>query len=92
MVLTQHGVSVVAVDIDEEAGRKIVEVDSDHIVFLNGDVSEESVAKEAVQMAIDKFGKLTGLVNNTHASRQRPLMELTEEDWSLKRIEEKLPL
>lgn len=34
-------------------------------------------------MAIAKFEKLTGLVNNAHASRQKPLMELTEEDWTL---------
>lgn len=82
-VLTQRGASVVAVDIDEEAGKKIMEVDPDHIAFLKGDVSKESVAREAVKMAVSKFGKLTGLVNNAHASRQKPLMELTEDDWSL---------
>jgi len=34
-------------------------------------------------MAVSKFGKLTGVVNNAHASKQKPLMELTEDDWSL---------
>ena len=53
------------------------------IVFLNGDVSKESVAIEAVKLALSTFGKLTGLVNNAHASRQKPLIELTAEDWSL---------
>lgn len=82
-VLVQRGASVIAVDINEEAGQAKVKENPDHIAFLNGDVSKESVAQQAVQMAVEKFGKLTGLVNNAHASRQKPLLELTEEDWSL---------
>ena len=82
-VLVARGASVVAVDINEEAGKKKVEENSSKIVFLKGDVSKESVAQEAVELAIAKFGKLTGLVNNAHASRQKPLLELTQEDWSL---------
>jgi len=82
-VLTQRGASVVAVDINEAAGKEKVKENPDKIAFLKGDVSKDSVAKEAVEMAISKFGKLTGLVNNAHASRQKPLIDLTEEDWSL---------
>lgn len=82
-VLTQRGASVVAVDLDEAAGQQKVDSNPDQIVFLKGDISKSSVAKEAVEMAVAKFGKLTGLVNNAHASRQKPLMELTEEDWAL---------
>ena len=82
-VLTQRGASVVAVDINEEAGQQKVQENPTQIVFLNGDVSKESVAVEAVNLALSNFGKLTGLVNNAHASRQKPLMELTAGDWSL---------
>lgn len=82
-VLTQRGAVVVAVDINADAGKKIAESNPDKIVFLEGDVSKESVAKKAVELAVSRFGKLTGLVNNAHASRQKPLMELTKEDWSL---------
>ena len=82
-VLVKRGASVVAVDINEEAGQKKVEESPQNIVFLNGDVSKESVAEEAVKLAVSKFGKLTGLVNNAHASRQKPLMELTADDWAL---------
>lgn len=82
-VLAQRGASVVAVDINEEAGKKIADSNPEQIIFLKGDVSGKSVAKEAVQLAVSKFGKLTGLVNNAHASRQKPLMDLTAEDWSL---------
>ena len=72
-----------AVDINEEAGQKKVSENPEKTVFLNGDVSKESVAHEAVKLAVSKFGKLTGLVNNAHASRQKPLTELTPEDWEL---------
>lgn len=82
-VLTERGASVVAVDIDEAAGKKKVATDPDKIAFLKGDISKESVAQEAVALAISKFKKLTGVVNNAHASRQKPLMELTADDWSL---------
>ncbi|HRN27620.1 MAG TPA: SDR family oxidoreductase [Ignavibacteriaceae bacterium] len=82
-VLTERGACVVAVDLNEDAGKKKVASNPEQIAFLKGDVSKESVAKEAVELAISKFGKLTSLVNNAHASRQKPLMELTEDDWAL---------
>lgn len=82
-VLSQRGACVVVVDINEEAGKKIEKTNPNKIVFLKGDVSKESIATKAVSLAISKFGKLTGLVNNAHASRQKPLMEQTMEDWAL---------
>ena len=82
-VLTQRGASVVAVDVDEKAGEKIVKENPDKIAFLNGDVSKEAVAKEAVAIAISKFGKLTGLVNNAHPSVEKTIMEHTDDDWAL---------
>lgn len=81
--LTARGARVVAVDLNEEAGQEKVASNPDQIAFLKGDISQEAVAKEAVELAVSKFGKLTSLVNNAHASRQKPLMELTEEDWAL---------
>jgi len=81
--LTERGASVVAVDLNEEAGREKIASNPEKIAFLKGDISKESIAKEAVELAVSKFGKLTSLVNNAHASRQKPLLELTEEDWAL---------
>lgn len=80
---TERGACVVAVDLNEEAGEAKVSSNPEQIVFLKGDISNEAVAKEAVELAVSKFGKLTSLVNNAHASRQKPLMELTEDDWNL---------
>lgn len=82
-ILSQRGACIVAVDINEEAGKKIAESNPEKIIFLKGDVSKEAVAKEAVKLAVSTFGKLTGLVNNAHASKQKSFMEHTEEDWNL---------
>lgn len=81
--LTERGGCVVAVDLNEEAGKQKVASNPEQIAFLKGDISKESVAEEAVALAISRFGKLTSLVNNAHASRQKPLLELTDADWDL---------
>ncbi|TDL81169.1 SDR family oxidoreductase [Palleronia sediminis] len=81
--LASRGAHVLAVDLDAEAGQAIAATDPDRIAFMEGDISKEDVAREAVKMAVDRFGKLTGLVNNAHASRQKPLLDHTAEDWAL---------
>lgn len=81
--LTERGACVVAVDIDEKAGEQKMKENPDKIAFLKGDISKKSVATEAVELAVSKFGKLSGLVNNAHASREKRILDLTEDDWSL---------
>ncbi|MGX9985545.1 SDR family NAD(P)-dependent oxidoreductase [Soonwooa purpurea] len=81
--LVQRGASVIAVDVNEEAGAQIEKNNPGKVIFLKGDVSQKSVADEAVNIAVSQFGKLTGVVNNAHVSRQKPLMDLTEGDWAI---------
>lgn len=81
--LAQRGACVVAVDLDSKAGEEKAAANPKQIAFLEGDISKASVSQIAVELALAKFGKLTSLVNNAHASRQKPLMELTDEDWVL---------
>ena len=81
--LTSEGGQVVAVDINAEAGRQVVAGFGDRVRFLRGDVSDAQVAAAAVSEAVTAFGGLNGLVNNAHASRQKPFLELEESDWSL---------
>lgn len=81
--LVERGAHIIAVDVNEDAGQRIEKENPGKVFFLNGDVSKNETAITAVKIAIDKFGKLTGLVNNAHASRQKPLFELTDEDWAL---------
>lgn len=81
--LISEGGRVVAVDINDEAGERVVEEFGDRARFVQGDVSEAQVATTAVAESVEAFGGLNGLVNNAHASRQKPFLELEESDWSL---------
>lgn len=81
--LVDRGAKVVAVDVNEEAGTALEKRNPGKVSFLKGDVSQRVVAEEAIKTAVQKFGKLTGLVNNAHVSRQKPLLELTEDDWAI---------
>lgn len=82
-VLVRRGAKVVAVDVNAEAGAALENDCGDDVVFLKGDVGLPETAEAAVALAVERFGKLTGLVNNAHASRQAPFVDLTQEMWDL---------
>jgi NAD(P)-dependent dehydrogenase (short-subunit alcohol dehydrogenase family) len=50
-------------------------------VVIEGDVADEPTAARAVAAAVDRFGRLDGAVSNAGIARNRPLAELTLEDW-----------
>jgi NAD(P)-dependent dehydrogenase (short-subunit alcohol dehydrogenase family) len=79
----ERGARVIAVDINETAGAQLTEELGDAVVFIQGNVSDMATAEEAVSSAVKNFGGLHALVNNAHASRQAPFLELTEEMWDL---------
>lgn len=81
--LVERGAKVVSVDIQAEAGAKLQADLGDSVAFLEGDVSLMETAQSAVALAIEKFGRLDGLVNNAHASRQAAFLDLKEEDCDL---------
>lgn len=82
-VIVQRGAKVVAVDINAEAGAQLESAHDGNIVFLEKDVTQQTAAELAVETAIERFGSLTGLVNNAHASRQATFTETTDEMWDL---------
>ncbi|MDO4239114.1 SDR family NAD(P)-dependent oxidoreductase [Micrococcus sp.] len=81
--LVARGAGCVAVDIDAEAGAALEAELGAAVVFLQGDVTRKETAERAVALAVERFGGLHGLVNNAHASRQKPFLELEEADWEL---------
>ena len=81
--LVARGAKVVAVDINDASGATLENDLGDNVVFLNGDVSKPETSKKAMELAVEKFGKLTGVVNNAHASHQKPFTDLEQEDWDL---------
>ena len=70
--LVARGTKVVAVDINDAAGGAVGKDLGGNVIFLSGDVSKPETASKAVELAITKFGRPTGVVNNAHASQQKP--------------------
>ena len=79
----KEGASVLAVDINDEAGAALGDELGDSVRFLNADISVEADAERIVAAAVDAFGGVDVLVNNAHASRQAPLLETTQDDLDL---------
>lgn len=82
-VLVRRGASVVAVDIDAAAGTALESELGERAVFVEGDVSLNETAEHAVSTAVERFGRLDGLVNNAHASKQAKFLELDDAAWDL---------
>jgi NAD(P)-dependent dehydrogenase (short-subunit alcohol dehydrogenase family) len=49
--------------------------------LVEGDAAQEETANRAVAVALDKFGRIDGVVSNAGISRNKPLAELTLEEW-----------
>jgi glucose 1-dehydrogenase len=71
--LNEYGVSVVAEDIDPAVDNLFAGLDT--VASLVGDVAREQTAKDAVDLAHSRFGKLDILIN-------KPVVETTLEDWN----------
>lgn len=82
-VLARRGAKVVAVDIDVEAGAALEAEFGGDVAFIQADVGLPESAERAARTAVERFGGLTGLVNNAHASRQAPFVDTTQDMWDL---------
>ena len=51
-------------------------------VAMVGDVADMQVAQDAVQLAAEKLGAVTVLVNNAGINMRTPTLEMALEDWS----------
>lgn len=65
----------------QEAVREI-EVSGGQAVAIQGDVSKEDDAKNAVGEAIEAFGGLDVLVNNAGIESEVPFLEMSLEEWN----------
>lgn len=79
-----EGAKVVLGDILEEDGRRVESEIAEmggEAVFVYLDVTSESDWRKAVNVAVDRFGKLDILVNNAGIFNRAFVHEQTEEDW-----------
>ena len=49
--------------------------------IIEGDVAQEEAAARAVAAALERFGRLDGVVSNAGISRNKPIRQLTLEQW-----------
>ena len=82
--LCEKGYSVSVFDIDEEALQEFrEESNSDNIAFFQTDISDEESVRSSVQQSLKKFGNISGLINNAAIQIDKPVTELSIEEWNL---------
>lgn len=79
--LMQEGYQVIIFERDTEAGREAVE-DIDGLVFMECDVSDEEDVIRCIGDSVRQFGHINSLVNNAGFSINKPIEELSLEEWN----------
>jgi 3alpha(or 20beta)-hydroxysteroid dehydrogenase len=77
-----EGANVVLADVNDEAGAQAQKEIGDQALFVHLDVAREDDWQSAVEAAVDRFGKVDGLINNAGVFRWSPLEETSLEDWN----------
>lgn len=84
-ILSQHGASVMVVDMDEAGAEKASEKIRSmggNADYFGADVSKREDAQKMVDKAVERFGDLHILVNNAGINRDAMLHKMTEEQWN----------
>ena len=78
------GAKVVLADVDAEAGRETAAEyrELGEVRFVQADVSQEDEVRRLVGEALAVFGGLSFLVNNAGISANKPVTDLTLEEWN----------
>lgn len=81
--LLAKGFSVSVFDIDEEALSEFrLEINSEQIEFFQTDVSDEKSVEKSIQLSFERFGNISGLINNAAIQTDKPVIELSLEEWN----------
>jgi NAD(P)-dependent dehydrogenase (short-subunit alcohol dehydrogenase family) len=77
--LRQAGAAVVAEDLDPAVEE--LSVEDDGVAALQGDSAQTEIAREAVQLALTRFGGLDVVVNNAGRFLLKPIVDTTDDEW-----------
>lgn len=77
----EEGAKVVFTDINEELGSKLEKELGENAKFVKQDVTNESDWQNVVKQTEEAFGTIDILVNNAGISVNRPLLEMTEDEY-----------
>ena len=83
-MFAEEGASVVIGDILDDQGRQTeaeLQELGYNVTYVHLDVTSESDWEEAVQSAVDTYGKLDILLNNAGILIRKNIEETTEDDW-----------
>ena len=79
--LVAEGARVVVNDVDADALAEAVEALGPDVVGHHGDVATGAGADELLETALRRWGRLDVVVNNAGITRDRMLVNLSEDDW-----------
>ncbi|MCJ8009263.1 SDR family NAD(P)-dependent oxidoreductase [Lederbergia wuyishanensis] len=82
----KEGAIVAIVDLNEEVGKETIRELQEYqpeSIFIQADLSDRDRLSSIIEKVIEKFGKLDILVNNAHASKNKPFEETTQADMDL---------
>lgn len=78
-----EGASVTIIDLDKDTGEAFVAglADRDHVHFDGGDIRRIDDIERAHAAGMEKFGPVTGLVNNAGRNSNADPISMTESEW-----------
>jgi NAD(P)-dependent dehydrogenase (short-subunit alcohol dehydrogenase family) len=76
-LLRERGAAVVAEDIDPSVER----LGDDKVAPLQGDAAASDVARRAVALALERFGRLDVVVNNAGRFLLKPIADTSDDEW-----------
>lgn len=86
-LFAEEGASVVVADVLDDPGREVAAQLGDRTRFIHLDVTSEAGWAEAVDFAVEQFGRLDALVNNAGVGSGGPILDTSpEEFWRVIRI------
>jgi NAD(P)-dependent dehydrogenase (short-subunit alcohol dehydrogenase family) len=79
--LASEGAMVLLGDIDESGGHDVVDGIGDRAAFVRTDVRSSADVQALVHAAVDRHGRLDGIVNNAAVAIPGSAGEMSEDDW-----------
>src|SRR5699024_4262932 len=86
MAFVKEGAKVAIVDLNDETGQEAIRELQQYqpeYMFIQANLAEHDRLTGIVDQIEEKYGRLDILVNNAHASKNRPFLETEQEDLDL---------